>query len=98
MSALYRLSWIALVCLLTLSPLPVAAQVSASLSGRVLDQTGAAISGASVTATNLDTALARSTVTDKAGRYELPALPVDDMRFAPPRTALPNRYAPAFPW
>ncbi len=76
MSALYRLSWIALVCLLTLSPLPVAAQVSASLSGRVLDQTGAAISGASVTATNLDTALARSTVTDKAGRYELPALPV----------------------
>ena len=76
MSALYRLPWIVLLCLLSLSPLPVAAQVSASLSGRVLDQTGAAISGASVTAENLDTAVTRSTVTDQAGRYELLALPI----------------------
>ncbi len=52
------------------------AQVSANLSGRVTDPTGAAIAGASVAATNEDTALARTTVTDQAGRYELIALPV----------------------
>ena len=38
--------------------------------------TGAAIAGASVAATNADTALTRTTVTDQAGRYELIALPV----------------------
>jgi hypothetical protein len=52
------------------------AQVAAAVSGRVSDQTGAVISGATVRATNQETGLARSTVTDSAGRYELAALPV----------------------
>ncbi len=52
------------------------AQVSANLSGIVTDQSGAAISAASVTAHNLDTGLSRSAVTDGAGRYQLLALPV----------------------
>ncbi len=69
-------SWIVLFCLLLLACLPTAAQVSASLSGRVTDQTGATIAGANVTAQNLDTAVTRSTVTDQAGRYELLALPI----------------------
>jgi Carboxypeptidase regulatory-like domain/TonB-dependent Receptor Plug Domain len=56
--------------------LPLLAQVSAALSGRVTDQSGAVIQGASVTAKNTDTDVTRSTVTDSAGRYELPALPV----------------------
>jgi Carboxypeptidase regulatory-like domain len=59
-----------------LCSLPVSAQVSASLSGRVLDQTGAVISGASVTAENLDTAVTRTTITDQAGRYQLLSLPI----------------------
>ena len=51
-------------------------QVSATLSGRVTDQTGAAVTGASVTATSIDTGLSRSTITDQAGRYQMAALPI----------------------
>ncbi len=61
------------VCLCSL---PLLAQVSASLSGRVTDQTGAVVSGATVTATSLDTGVSRTTITDQAGRYELVALPI----------------------
>ena len=52
------------------------AQVSATLSGVVTDQSGAAVSGAAVTAQNLDTSLSRSTITNSSGRYQLFALPV----------------------
>ncbi|MGA8151754.1 MAG: carboxypeptidase regulatory-like domain-containing protein [Terriglobales bacterium] len=52
------------------------AQVSATLSGIVTDQSGAAVSSAVVTARNLDTGLSRSAVTDHLGRYQLFALPV----------------------
>jgi len=50
------------------------AQVSATLSGAVTDQSGAAVTAAEVTARNLDTGLSRSTVTDQEGRYRLFAL------------------------
>jgi len=66
-----------LVLLLQCLCVPFAsAQVSATLSGMVTDQTGAAVSAAAVTARNLDTGLSRSTVTDQTGRYQLFALPV----------------------
>ncbi|HUN89750.1 MAG TPA: carboxypeptidase-like regulatory domain-containing protein [Terriglobales bacterium] len=52
------------------------AQVSAGIAGRVTDQTGAVISGATVTVKNPETGLSRSTLSDNAGRYELAALPV----------------------
>ncbi|HET6178836.1 MAG TPA: carboxypeptidase-like regulatory domain-containing protein [Candidatus Sulfotelmatobacter sp.] len=52
------------------------AQVSASLSGTVTDPSGAAISAATVTATNVDTALSRQAQTDQTGGYRLWALPV----------------------
>src|SRR5258707_3355758 len=47
------------------------AQVSAAISGRVIDPTGAVVSGATVTATNLETQAARTSVTDEAGRYSI---------------------------
>jgi hypothetical protein len=50
--------------------------VSAILSGVVIDQSGAAISGASVEARSVDTGLLRGTVTDPGGRYQLFALPL----------------------
>ena len=71
-----RRVWYALLSLLLLFPVPVIAQVSAALSGRVADQTGAAVSGATITARDTDMGISRVTVTDAAGRYELPALPV----------------------
>ena len=66
----------AVLSLFSLFSLPVMAQVSAALSGRVTDQTGAAVTGATVTAKDTDMGISRSTVTDAAGRYDLPALPV----------------------
>jgi hypothetical protein len=50
--------------------------VSASISGRVTDQSGAVVAGATVTAKSLDTGVSRTTTTDQAGRYELIALPI----------------------
>ncbi len=52
------------------------AQVSAALSGRITDQAGAGLPGATVTAKDTDMGISRETVTDAAGRYELPALPI----------------------
>jgi hypothetical protein len=52
------------------------AQVSASLSGTVTDQSGGALSGSTVAAKNVDTGALRSTVTDAEGRYQFFALPV----------------------
>ena len=49
-------------------------QVAATLSGIVTDQSGAAVSGAAVSAYNLDTGTERTAVTGPSGRYELFAL------------------------
>jgi hypothetical protein len=63
--------------LLVFSRAPVvSAQVSATLSGEVTDQSGAAVTAASVTAKNLDTGAVRSTITDGVGRYKVFSLPL----------------------
>jgi carboxypeptidase family protein len=54
------------------------AQVSASLSGVVSDPSGAPVPGAAVTAKNLETFAVRTTQTDAAGRYRIPALSVGE--------------------
>ena len=69
---LYLLRVSAIGAVLTLSPL--FAQISASLSGTVTDQTGATIPSAQVTALNLDLGSERTSVTDGAGRFELQSL------------------------
>ncbi len=55
---------------------PILAQVAASLSGTVTDQSGAIVSAAALTAKNIDTGAVRNTITDSAGRYRLFSLPV----------------------
>ncbi len=52
------------------------AQVSASISGRVWDSSDAAVPGATVTATNLETMTTRSATVDATGNYLLLSLPV----------------------
>jgi hypothetical protein len=52
------------------------AQVSASISGRVTDQTGAAVSGAAVATKNLETEVVRTATTNDAGRYAVLSLAV----------------------
>src|SRR2546427_3184290 len=51
-------------------------QVSASVSGKVEDSSGAALPGATVTVTSLETGASRSLRTDEAGTYRVLSLPV----------------------
>jgi len=48
----------------------------ASVGGRVVDQTGAVLSGAAVSARHVDTNVSNATVTDREGRYRFPYLRV----------------------
>jgi hypothetical protein len=64
--------------MLALAPCEVGAQArltGADLEGRVRDESGAVVPGATVTATNVATRLARTAVTDAQGRFVVPALP-----------------------
>jgi hypothetical protein len=54
----------------------VCGQVSATLSGKVRDPSGSAVSGATITAKNDETGATRSTSTNDAGLYQLSDLPV----------------------
>src|SRR5262245_59390493 len=59
---------------LSLAPIPVAAQ-SSSLRGTVSDAQSALIPGVVITATNVDTAVMRSTLSDEMGAYAFAQLP-----------------------
>jgi outer membrane receptor protein involved in Fe transport len=57
------------------------AQLStAQLSGRITDESGAVLPGVTVTATQTDTGLTRSVVTDADGTYVMPNLPTGPYR------------------
>src|ERR1041385_8316892 len=62
-----------LVGVLSLS-LESSAQVSASIGGTVSDPTGALIPGVEVTATNVNTGINSSQLTNEAGAYQIPSL------------------------
>src|SRR5215471_16814792 len=51
---------------------------TATISGTVLDPTGAAIPGASITVKNLGTAFTQTVVSDDQGRYLAPDLPIGE--------------------
>src|SRR5262249_43425407 len=52
------------------------AQVNATISGKVEDQTGAAVGGATVTVRSLETGATRTVTTDETGNYRVLSLPV----------------------
>ena len=56
----------------------LSAQVSANLLGTVVDQSGAAVSGAAVTVKNLETGAIRATTTGEAGQYQVFSLPIGE--------------------
>ncbi|MEO6194983.1 MAG: TonB-dependent receptor [Thermoanaerobaculia bacterium] len=70
-AALLALAW-------GLSLLPAAYGQSSggNLVGKVQDKSGAALPGATVTATQKETGLVRNTVTESDGTYRLPSLPI----------------------
>src|SRR5687767_11137614 len=65
---------------LLLVALPAAAQSTARIEGTVTDGSGAALPGATVTATNVETNVARVVVTDRDGTYTITPLIVGDYR------------------
>lgn len=66
-----------MVLLILLMPVPATfAQVSATLSGTVTDSSGAAVSGADIVVTNVETGDVRNAQTDSTGRYQVFSLPV----------------------
>jgi hypothetical protein len=70
---------VAIIALLILSA-SVQAQSTASIEGRVTDQHDAVIPGVEITVANPSIGLARVSVTDGSGRYQVAALPVGDYR------------------
>src|SRR3981081_4345838 len=66
---------IALYLLLSLQPL-AAQTTTGSIVGTVSDSSSAAVPGASVTVTNVDTNIATKTTTDSSGNYVVTPLPV----------------------
>lgn len=54
------------------------AQVSATLSGIVTDQSGGAVAGADVTVKNLETGAVRTTTTQETGQYQVFSLPIGE--------------------
>jgi Carboxypeptidase regulatory-like domain len=75
---LLRLRTLCLVCLLGVVPLPLSAQTpdTATVRGRILDQTQAAVAGVQITASNSLTGLQRATRSDDSGSFSLAGLPV----------------------
>ena len=67
---------LALIACLFAATAALAQTSSGAVTGRIVDATGAALPGVTVTATNTKTGFSRSVVTDAEGRYSFPALPV----------------------
>ena len=74
-----RLFFLGFLTVFLLATAPCRAQVaSAELSGNVLDSSGAAIAGATVSAINVETSIAHTTTSEKGGDYVLTSLPPGD--------------------
>ena len=72
--AVVVLGIVLLVC--AFSTADIWAQATAQISGVVRDQSGAVLPGVEVTATQTETGIARSTITNETGSYVLPNLPL----------------------
>ena len=69
-----HMAWLLLVALFF--PLELGAQSVGSITGIVTDPSGAVVANARVTATRIETGVAQSTVSGKAGTYTIPTLVV----------------------
>src|SRR5215831_17321436 len=68
--------WLVGIALLAGNSNTAVAQVTASVSGRVEDTTGAAVTGAIITTKNLETGATRTATTDETGSYRVLSLAV----------------------
>ncbi len=56
----------------------VSAQVSAVLSGRITDQSGAVVSAAAIATKSIETGAVRNTISDSTGHYQFLSLPIGE--------------------
>src|SRR5438128_9545817 len=70
-----------------LSTADAAAQATAQVSGTVRDQSGAVLPGVEITATQTETAIKRTTVSNETGSFVLPSLALGSYRL---EAALPG--------
>lgn len=66
-----------ILALTTVSAVPAIAQTASAgdVEGTVKDSTGGVLPGATLVLTNVDTGIARTSVTNEIGRYRIPAVP-----------------------
>src|SRR5581483_2530256 len=77
--------WIVLLIVLLLTPTWARAQSQAangSIEGTVVDSSGAALPGVTVTVTGVDTGASRTVVTNENGVYRAPLLPLGGYKLA----------------
>lgn len=65
-----------LLAFLVLFAVPASGQTNSNITGDVKDSNGAALVGVTVTATQVDTGLTRTTTSEDEGRFVFPSLPV----------------------
>ena len=70
----------AMVSIFLMVSLALGQTITASLHGRASDSSGAVLPNATVTATNTETGLARSTTTDDNGQYSITSLPAGNYK------------------
>ena len=73
MLALVCLALVVLACLAYVTP---AQEVTATITGTVTDPSGSAVLGANVTAKSVERGISYTAVTNDAGIYRIPLLPV----------------------
>jgi outer membrane receptor protein involved in Fe transport len=71
----FRLLAVLLCCLGATALIAQTSATTGQIRGRVVDTSGSILPGVTVTATNIDTGLNRSTVTESNGEYQFPLLP-----------------------
>src|SRR5215211_3953746 len=79
MNALLRCS-LAVVVALILGGTSAWAQATAGITGTARDESGAVLPGVTITVTQTDTGLTRTTASNETGSYSLPNLPVGPYR------------------
>ena len=68
------------------SAVSLGAQVTATISGRVEDASGGALSGASITVKSIETGAKRVAITDEAGTFRVPSLPLGQTEITAEKT------------
>ena len=69
-------SMVLLVAILSVGAIARGQQITGTIAGTIKDTQGALVVTATVTASNIDTGLARSVAVDSAGEYQIPYLPI----------------------